>query len=227
MYVMALPNSTIGKKIIMALTGLIGVGFLLLHMYGNLKAFLGPEYFNAYAEGLRSFGAPVLGHLHLLTVIRAVLLVAVVLHVWAAVSLTRQAWNARPARYAVKKRVQADYAAVTMRWGGLTIFLFLLYHLAQFTWGMPGVATDFVRGDAYHNLVIGFQSLPVTLIYIAAVIALGFHLYHGGWSMFQTLGLSNDNTEKPLRALSVAVAVVLAVGFLVVPLAVLAGIIHE
>jgi succinate dehydrogenase / fumarate reductase, cytochrome b subunit len=226
MYVMALPRTTIGKKIIMAVTGLIGVGFLVLHMYGNLKAFLGPVYFNEYAEGLRAFGEPVMGHLHLLTIIRIVLLGAVVLHVWAAWSLTQQAWRARPARYAVTQRVQANYASITMRWGGLALFLFLLYHLAHFTWGVPVIHSNFVRGDAYHNLVVGFQSIPVTLIYLAASVALGMHLYHGGWSMFQTLGLSNENTEKPLRALSLAVALVLTIGFIVVPLAVLAGIIR-
>lgn len=226
MYVMALPRTTIGKKIIMAVTGLIGIGFLLLHMYGNLKAFLGPVYFNDYAEALRTFGEPIFGYLHILTVIRIVLLAAVVLHVWAAWSLTQQAWRARPTRYAVTHRVQANYGALTMRWGGLALFLFVIYHLAHFTWGVPGINNNFVRGDAYHNLVAGFQSLPVTLIYIAASIALGLHLYHGGWSMCQTLGLSNENTEKPLRALSLAVALVLTIGFVVVPLAVLTGIIR-
>jgi succinate dehydrogenase / fumarate reductase cytochrome b subunit len=226
MYVLAIPRSTIGKKVIMAVTGLIGVGFVFLHMYGNLKAFGGAAYFNEYAEGLRNFGAPIFGHLHLLMVIRLVLLVAVILHIWAAWALTRQAWGARPTRYAVKKNVQASYAAVTMRWGGLVLFLFLIYHLAHFTWGVPVVSGDFVRGDAYHNLVAGFQSIPITLIYTAAVIALGLHLYHGGWSMFQSLGLNNENTERPLRAFALAVALVITIGYLVVPFAIVVGIIR-
>jgi succinate dehydrogenase / fumarate reductase cytochrome b subunit len=226
MYAMALPRTTIGKKIIMAITGLIGVGFIFFHMYGNLKAFLGPAYFNEYAEGLRTLGAPVFGHLHLLTVARLVLLAAVAAHIWAAVTLTRQAQMARPSSYQIKKYVQANYAAVTMRWGGLVLFLFLLYHLAHFTWGVPGIHNQFVRGDAYHNLVSGFQFPPIALIYLAAVISLGFHLYHGGWSMFQTLGLSNENTEKPLRALSMALAVVITIGYLLVPISILIGIIR-
>jgi succinate dehydrogenase / fumarate reductase, cytochrome b subunit len=221
MYVMTLPHTTIGKKIIMAVTGLIGVGFVIGHMYGNLKAFLGPAYFNEYAEGLRAFGEPLFGHLHLLTVVRIVLLASVVLHVWAAVSLTRQAQRARPSNYVMKRHVQANYAAVTMRWGGLVLFLFLLYHLAHFTWGVPLIHNQFIQGDAYHNLVTGFSFPPIAILYIIAVVALGLHLYHGGWSMFQTLGLNNDNTEKPLRALAAALAIVVTLGF-----AVLVGIIR-
>ncbi len=226
MYVMAIHRTTIGKKVIMAVTGLIGVGFVFLHMYGNLKAFQGREYFNEYAHGLRAFGEPVFGYLHILTVIRLVLLASVILHVWAALALTRQAQSARPSGYAVKRHVQASYASVTMRWGGVVIFLFLLYHLAHFTWGVPGIHGDFIREDPYHNLLAGFRFAPVALIYMAAVIALGLHLYHGAWSMFQTLGLSNENSEKPLRALSLAVALVLTIGYLTVPIAILTGIIR-
>jgi succinate dehydrogenase / fumarate reductase cytochrome b subunit len=226
MYVMTLPRTTIGKKVIMAVTGLIGVGFILGHMYGNLKAFLGPAYFNEYAEGLRSLGEPLFGHLHLLTVVRIVLLASVVLHVWAAVSLTRQAQRARPSAYVMKRQVQANYASITMRWGGLALFLFVLYHLAHFTWGVPVIHNDFIRGDAYHNLVSGFRFAPIALIYILAVVALGMHLYHGGWSMFQTLGLSNENTEKPLRAFAAALAIVVVLGFSAVPIGVLLGIIQ-
>lgn len=227
MYVMTLHRTTIGKKILMAVTGLIGVGYVIMHMYGNLKAFLGPTYFNEYAEGLRTLGAPIFGHLHLLTLARLVLVAAVLLHIWAAVSLTRQAQHARPTRYAVTKRVQASPAALTMRWGGVTIFIFLIYHLAHLTWGTPLIAGDFVRGDAFHNLVTGLSFPPVALIYMAGVVALGFHLYHGAWSMFQTLGFSNENTEPPLRAFSVALAWVIVIGFLAVPVSILLGIIHE
>jgi succinate dehydrogenase / fumarate reductase cytochrome b subunit len=223
---MTFPRSTIGKKVIMAVTGLIGIGFLLLHMYGNLKAFGGPAYFNDYAEGLRAFGAPIFGHLHVLMLIRTVLLVSLAGHVWAALALTRQAWGARPVKYTLKKNVQADYAAVTMRWGGLTIFLFLIYHLMHFTWGVPVAPGGFVRGDAYRNMVVGFQFWPATLFYLLAVIALGLHLYHGGWSMFQTLGLTDENTTKPLRALALGLALVISVGFAIVPVAVLVGIIR-
>jgi succinate dehydrogenase / fumarate reductase cytochrome b subunit len=210
----------------MAVTGLIGLGFVLMHMYGNLKAFGGREYFNTYAEGLRSVGAPIFGHYHLLMVARLVLIVAVFAHIWSAYVLTQQANAARPRPYAVRKHVQASRAALTMRWGGVAIFLFLLYHLAQLTWGIPVIHGDFIRGDAYHNLVYGLRS-PVAVVYMAAVVALGFHLYHGIWSACQTLGLSNDNTEPPIRTFSMAVAAVITLGYLTVPLAILVGIIHE
>lgn len=226
MYALALHRSTIGKKIIMAVTGIIGLGFVLLHMYGNLKAFGGSAYFNEYAEGLRTIGEPIFAHLHLLMVARLVLIASVIGHVWAAYSLAQQARAARPTAYVVQKHVQANRAALSMRYGGVALFLFIIYHLAHFTWGVPGIHNDFVRGDAYHNLVYGLSS-PLAVIYMAAVVALGFHLYHGVWSAFQTLGLSNDNTEKPLRMLSLALAVVITVGYLTVPLAIWAGVIHE
>lgn len=226
MYVMTLHRSSIGKKIIMAVTGVIGLGFVLLHMYGNLKAFMGPEYFNAYAEGLRSLGAPVFSHLHLLILTRIILIAAVGLHIWAAYSLTQQAWHARPSNYMVKKNVQANYASVTMRYGGVVLVIFLLYHLMHLTWGMPVVPGGFTRGDAYGNLVNGFHFLPATILYLAGVTALGFHLYHGIFSACQTLGLNNDSTETPIRAASLAFALVIAVGFAAVPLAVVFGVIH-
>lgn len=226
MYVMTFPRTTIGKKVIMAVTGLIGIGFLLLHMYGNLKAFLGPVYFDEYAEALRNFGHPILGHLHFLTAFRALLIVSVIAHIWAAVTLTQQAWAARPVKYVVKKHVQADYASITMRWGGIVIFLFLIYHLMHFTWGVPVAPGGFERGAAYRNLVVGFQFWPATLFYLLGTVALGLHLYHGGWSMFQTLGLSNENTSRPLHLLAIGLAVLISVGFAIVPIAVLVGIIR-
>lgn len=225
MYVMTLHRSSIGKKVIMALTGVIGLGFVLLHMYGNLKAFLGPEYFNAYAEGLRTLGAPVFGHLHLLILTRIILISAVVLHIWSAYALTQQANQARPANYIVKKHVQASYASVTMRWGGVVILIFLIYHLMQLTWGVPVAPGGFTRGDAYHNLVTAFHFLPGTLLYLLGVTALGFHLYHGTFSACQTLGLNNQNTETPIKAAALALALVIAIGFAVVPIAVVVGII--
>jgi len=226
MYVMTLPRTTIGKKVIMALTGLIGVGYLVMHMYGNLKAFGGAAYFNEYAEGLRELGAPLFSHLHLLTLARIVLVAAVLLHIWAAVTLTQQAQHARPRNYVVKKQVQASYASITMRWGGVVILLFLIYHLLHLTWGAPVVPGGYERGNAYRNLVNGFQVLPVTLFYLIALTALGLHLYHGGWSLFQTLGLSNENTEKPLRLFALALAILIPVGFAVVPVSILVGIIR-
>lgn len=225
MYVLTLPRSTIGKKVIMAVTGLIYVGYVVVHMYGNLKVFLGATYFNEYAEGLRSLGAPLLGHLHLLTIARIVLVAALVLHIWAALTLTRQAQRARPTAYTIKKNVQANAASLSMRWGGLALLLFVIYHLAHLTWGTPGVHNDFIRGDAYYNLVTGLQNPIAGFVYSVGMIALGFHLYHGVWSMFQTLGLSVDSTEKPIRALAVALAVLVPAGFIAVPIAIWLGLV--
>jgi succinate dehydrogenase / fumarate reductase cytochrome b subunit len=225
MYVLTLPRSTIGKKVIMAVTGLIYVGYVVVHMYGNLKVFLGSTYFNEYAEGLRSLGAPLLGHLHFLLIARIVLVAALVLHVWSAWSLTRQAQRARPSAYAVKKSVHANAASLSMRWGGLALLLFIIYHLAHLTWGTPGIHNEFVRGDAYSNLVRGLSNPIASLVYSVGMIALGFHLYHGAWSMFQTLGLNTDSTEKPIRALAIALAVVVPVGFIAVPIAIWLGLV--
>lgn len=221
----ALYRSTIGKKALMAVTGLIWIGYVVMHMYGNLKAFQGGVYFNEYAEGLRYLGAPLFGYLHLLTIARIGLVVAIVVHVWAAYSLWALAREARPGSYASHRLVQANYASVTMRYGGTVILLFVIYHLAHLTWGLGVVNNDYIRGDAYHNLVVGFRSLPVVLIYLVALVALGLHLYHGTWSMFQTLGLNDRNWDMPLRALAWVLAIVVPVGFASVPIAIQLGFI--
>ena len=223
MAVMTLTRSTIGKKVIMAVTGLIWIGYVVMHMYGNLKVFLGPEVFNHYAEGLRVLGEPVFGRMHLLTIARVVLVSSIGAHVWAAVTLARQAQIARPQRYAVTKPQAADYAALTIRYGGIAIFFFILYHLAHLTWGVPGIHGDYIRGDAYHNLVIGFQNPLNVLLYLVALTALAFHLYHGTWSLCQTLGLVNRDSTPAVRALALVLAIVVPVGFALVPLSVLFG----
>jgi succinate dehydrogenase / fumarate reductase, cytochrome b subunit len=228
----AIYRSSIGKKAIMAITGLIGIGFLLIHMYGNLKIFEGPEYFNNYAAGLRSFGAPVLGHTHFLWIARLVLLGAVVLHIAMAYQLTRQDWAGRGTRYKVKRDVQATFASRTMRWGGVILALFIIYHIANLTLGLVGYGPGQYRhpeGDvysAYSNTVNAFSFWPTTILYVVAMIALGFHIYHGFWSMFQTLGLNSYRTNTILRLASIAVAAVLTVGFVIVPLAVMFGVVQ-
>jgi len=223
---LVLYRSSIGKKIIMAVTGLIWIGFVLSHMYGNLKVFLGSDYFNDYAHGLREIGAPIFGHGHLLFVARIVLVLSVVLHVWSAYSLYQKARKARPTDYKARKVVQANYAALTMRWGGLVLALFIIFHLMHFTWGTPGIHNDFIHGDPYHNLVSGFQFLPSVIFYIVAVSALAFHLYHGAWSMFQTLGICNRQLSGPLHAFSLLLAIATWAGFVSVPLAVTFGFVQ-
>lgn len=220
-----LVQSSIGKKAIMALTGLIWIGFVAFHMYGNLKVFYGQETFNAYAEGLRELGEPIFGYLHLLTIARIVLIVALALHIWAALSLYRLARQARPADYATRRVVQANYASLTMRWGGVLIILFVLFHLAQLTWGVPALSPTFTRSDPYANVINAFSFWPTVVLYLVALVALGFHLFHGTWSMFQTLGWNNRDYDGLIRGLAWAVAIVVPVGFALVPIAVQLGIV--
>lgn len=222
----ALYRSSIGKKALMAITGVVWIGYVIMHMYGNLKVFQGPEHFREYAEGLRNLGAPIFGHLHLLMVARVILVASLVLHVWAALSLYLLARAARPASYASRKVVQANYPSLTMRYGGVLILLFVVFHLMQLTWGVPGVSRDFILGDPYHNVIRTFQSWPVVVVYLLALVALGFHLFHGTWSMFQTLGLNNDDWDGAIRGLAWIIAIVVPVGFAVVPIAVQFGLLQ-
>jgi succinate dehydrogenase / fumarate reductase cytochrome b subunit len=223
-----LYRTAIGKKAVMALTGFIGYGYVILHMVGNLHIFEGPTAFNEYAEFLRTVGTPVLPYSGLLWIIRIALLVAVVLHIWSAISLTRQDLASRPQRYAEKKRIAGNYAAMTMRWGGTAIFLFVLFHLADLTFGWlnPNRANWQGHQAAYANVVATFSNPLVVLIYILAMAALGMHLYHGVWSMFQSLGLNNRSWTKIWRGLAVISALVLFIGFSIVPVAVTLGIVH-
>ncbi len=225
MAVMTVTRTTIGQKVLMAVTGLIWIGFLALHMYGNLKAFGGPAPFESYAEHLRTFGEPILGRLYFLTLFRVVTVVALITHIYFAIKLSARNYVSRGNnRYAAKKSVQADAAALTMKWGGLAIAFFILFHLMQFTWGVRAVLPEFDRESAYHNLIAGFSNPINTVLYLVALVALGMHLYHGSWSMFQTLGWNNANTTRPLSWLALAIALVIAIGFSLVPLAITFGV---
>ncbi len=217
----SLYSSTIGKKIVMAVTGVLLLGFVVAHMLGNLKVYQGPEKFNAYAEFLRDAGTPLLGHGQLLWLVRLVLLAAVVVHIVAAVQLGRLSLAARPVRYGRTPHEELTYASRTMRWGGAVIFLFVVYHLMHLTWGNahPG----FVRGDVYHNFVTGFGQWPVAVAYSFAMLALGLHIYHGVWSGFQTLGLDGPRARRIRRPLAAGLALVVVIGNLSFPLAVLTG----
>jgi succinate dehydrogenase / fumarate reductase cytochrome b subunit len=226
--VVNLARTTIGKKVIMAVTGIIGIGFVIMHMYGNLKVFVGAEYFNAYAEGLRSLGAPVFGHGHLLWATRLVLLGAVWLHAWAAWSLYQNSKQARAVSYLRHGYVQANPAALYIRVGGVILFLFIIFHILHFTIGLAGIHPDFRDGDVYRNVIVGFQSyayLPA-IFYLVAMIALGFHLFHGVYSLFQTLGMNDRRLAQSLKSLGLMVALVVAGGFAIVPLAVLLGLVR-
>ena len=220
---LTLYRSSIGKKAIMAITGLIGIGFVVGHMIGNLKVFLGADAFNEYARFLRTFGEPVLPYSTVLWIIRLVLISAVALHLLSAYQLTRMDWAGRPVRYARKRDVQATFASRTMRWGGVIIVLFLLYHIAHMTLGV--VHPSFEEGNAYHNFVVAFQVWWVTILYVAAMLVLGLHIYHGFWSLFQTLGWNSRIYNRLLRGLALLIALVLTVGFVAGPLGVLFGVV--
>lgn len=217
-------RSAVGKKAVMAVSGLILFGFVLIHMIGNLKAYLGAEHLNAYAHFLRTAGEPALPENGLLWIARVVLLAAVGLHILSAYSLTMMNWEARPVAYRDRGFVKATYAARTMRWGGVLLLLFIIYHLLHFTTGQAH--PDFVAGDAYHNLVSGFRIWWVSAFYIVANIALGLHLFHGVWSMFNSVGMTNPRFETWRRNFATAFAVIITVGNVSIPVAVLLGIVR-
>lgn len=221
---LTLWDSTVGKKIVMAVTGLILVLFVLGHAFGNIKAFLGPEHFNAYARGLRTFGAPILGYEWMLWLVRAVLIVSVVLHVWAGIVLTLRKWRMRGHGYRKFEYLGFLWASRVMFWGGLVIFAFVAFHLLDLTFGT--VNPGFVEGDAYHNFVATFQRPLVSAGYIVAMIPLGLHLYHGFWSMFQTMGWNNARYNAYRRPLAGLIALAIFLLNISFPLAVLTGIIR-
>lgn len=222
--VQSLYSTSVGKKLTMAVTGAIFVLFVIVHMLGNLKVYLGPEHFNAYAHGLRAMGAPFFGYGQFLWVMRAVLLLAVILHVLAAWQLTRMSWAATGSRYKVRPTLELSYASRTMRWGGVLLALFIVFHILHLTTG--SVHSDFIEGDAYHNLVAGFRVPVVSGFYMAAMIALGLHLYHGTWSAFQTLGLDGPRIRRIRRPLAAAIALIVVIGNVSIPIAVLAGFVE-
>jgi len=223
--IMTLPRTTVGKKVIMAVTGLIWIGFLAFHMYGNLKIFIGAEYFNHYAEGLRELGKPILGHEHALWILRVIVASAFGLHVWAGITLKLRNYSSRSTKYVKNKNLHSDPAALTMIWGGLVILLFVTFHLMDLTLGTPGVNSAFVHGDAYSNVIASFSSTPKVVIYLVAVIALAFHLYHGFWSLFQTLGLNNKDWTNLYKGLAWALALIIPIGLALIPLSVMFGIV--
>lgn len=208
--------SSIGKKVVMAVTGFLLFGFVVAHMLGNLQVYLGPAAINEYGEALREMlhGAG-------LWVARGGLLVAALLHVWAAWSLTRMNRKARPRGYRQKEHRESTYASRTMRWSGVIVLLFVVYHLLHFTWG--NVHPDFIPGDVYHNFVVGFRQVVPSVFYIVAMLCLGLHLYHGLWSFLQTLGLSHPRYNNLRHAFATLVTVAVVVGNISFPVAVLAG----
>lgn len=209
----------------MSVTGAIWIGYLALHMYGNLKVFGGAVAFDHYAESLRNLGEPLLGQGHALLFTRVLLAASIALHIWAAVSLKLMAVRARPQNYDTYRIVEANYATVTMRWGGGVIGAFLLYHVAHLTWGANFLQPDYVRGEPYQNLIHAFSSPLHVVLYLLALIVVGLHLYHGSESFFQTMGWSNESYARGIKALTAILALGIPIGFSLVPLSVITRLI--
>ena len=212
-------DASVGKKAVMAVTGLVLFGFVVAHMIGNLTAYIGPEAMNGYAVWLRE-----LLHGAGLWIARGVLLASVILHVWAAVLLTIENRKARPVGYRQRRWEESTYASRTMVWSGPILALFIVFHLLHLTTG--NLHPNFVEGDVYHNFVAGFRVLPVSVFYIAAMLCLGLHLFHGAWSLLQTLGLSHARWNPLRYAVAGTLTAVVVLGNISFPVAVLLGIIR-
>src|SRR6478672_9526689 len=209
-------GSMVGKKVVMGVTGVIGIGFVILHSLGNLLIFQGSTALNAYSHFLKSSG-------ELLWALRIVLIVAVVLHVIAAVQLTKQSRAARPIGYAKRDLQAATIASRTMRWGGALLLVFIVVHILHFTTGTIRPAGYYSNEDVYANVVSSFRIWWVALFYVVAMIALGLHLFHGAWSSVRSVGVSPESPLPLKPRLSRAVALFLWAGFTAIPVAVLAG----
>ncbi len=206
--------STTGKKAAMAVSGCILFLFVVGHLIGNLQIYEGQDKLNRYAVLLRSMPA-------LLWSVRTALLVMVLLHIWSSVQLAARNIGARPVGYQKKKAAGSSYASRTMYWSGPIILAFVIYHLLDFTFGK--VNPHFEPGDVYGNVVASFQVIPVAMFYILAMLLLCLHLYHGLWSMFQSLGIAHPRYTPLLRRGAAVVAILIAAGNISIPVAVLAG----
>ncbi len=210
-------GSSIGQKLVMAVTGVALTGFVLGHMLGNLTAFQGAATIDAYGAALRKFPAALWG-------VRAGLLIAVVLHIWAYWMLSRKSWAARPEGYRATAYREASYASLTMRWTGPLLLAFIIFHLGDLTLGRFN--PDFQEGAVYHNLLASLRRTGIAVFYLVAMGALALHLWHGVWSLFQTVGISQPRHESFARRLATIFTIVVVGGFAAIPLAILAGILR-
>ena len=217
-------GSSVGKKSVMAVTGVIFLLYVIAHMLGNLKIFFGLTTFNGYSLHLRTLGEDILGYGGMLWIIRVVLLGAVVLHMWAAFSLWYRAKKARPVGYQHRGKVQGSYAARTMRWGGVILLLFIVWHILDLTLGAVNPLPE--NAGAYQKLVASFDRPVVAIFYILAMLALGLHIRHGLWSAIQTLGGNSALRQNALKTFSFVVAAVVTAGFVIVPISVMTGLVR-
>ena len=211
-------GSTVGKKVVMAVTGVIMFGFIIGHLLGNLQVYEGPAKLNAYGAFLHSIG-------ELLWPVRIVMLLAVTLHIVATVQLALRTKAARPVGYSRKKAINSSYASRTMYWSGPIVAAFIIFHLLHLTAGYIHPGAGFIEGDVYHNVVAGFQVWWVSAWYIFAVSLLGLHLRHGLWSMFQTLGIHQPQHTARLKQAAAVIALLIVLGYISIPISVLLGLV--
>lgn len=212
-------QSTNGKKAVMAVTGAILFLFIIGHLLGNLQVYEGPEALNAYGRFLKNTG-------ELLWLVRGGLLIAVGLHILATVQLALRNQKARPTGYKVKKAVNSNYADRTMYWSGPIILAFVIFHILEFTAGYIHPQSRFIEGDVYHNVVAGFSVWWVSAWYIFSMILLGFHLRHGIWSMFQSVGWNHPRHTPVLQQAALWIAIAITLGYISIPISVLAGLVR-
>jgi succinate dehydrogenase / fumarate reductase cytochrome b subunit len=213
-------DSAVGKKIVMGATGLILVGFVIVHMAGNLQLFMGAERFNGYSKLLKH------DIIELTWIVRITLLAAVTLHVAAAYQLVQRTKLARAIDYHDRQPQVSTYASRTMRWGGIYLLVFIVLHLLQFTVGYKPLLPEFSETGAYGNVIITFQRLQYSVFYLGAMFFLALHLYHGAWASFRTLGLARPSADPLHRRLALVIAIVVPVGFSILPLSIMLGLVR-
>lgn len=219
-----LYRTTIGKKAVMAVTGIVFLLFLVAHAIGNLKVFYGRADYNTYAAWLRTMGSPAIPHRWALTILEIVLVACVLLHIGSAVELALRARRARPIRYAGGRPKDQTYASRTMRVGAILVVLFVLYHLLDLTFRVANPKG--IAGDPYDNVVADFSNPLVTAFYVICLIVIGLHIRHGVWSAMQTLGHSNARRERSINIFAIAFSWILILAFLAVPFGVVTGVVH-
>jgi len=229
-FLLDLYSTAVGKKYVMAISGIAMMGFVFFHMIGNLKVYMGAVEFDHYAEFLRELLYPLAPKGVVLWIMRGGLLIMLLLHLHAAWSLTQLNRHARPVKYQSARDYQvATFASRTMRWTGIIVLSFLIWHILDLTLGVvntTGTSGEFVKDEVYNNLVRSFDRWPVSVFYVVANILLGIHLFHGAWSIFQSLGWNSPRFNNWRRGFATAFATVVVVGNVSFPIAVLAGIVH-
>lgn len=210
--------STNGKKIVMAVTGAVLFLFVIGHMLGNLQMFEGPDKLNAYGHFLHSVPEILWG-------VRIVLLACVILHIWASVELALRNNSARPVGYAKRENTVSSYASRTMYWSGPIILAFVIYHLLHLTAGVVHPGGEFVEGDVYHNVVAGFQVWYVAAWYVFSMVLLAFHIRHGAWSMFQSVGINHPRHTPILKKAAAVLAIIIAAGYISIPVSIMLGLV--